>query len=151
VRQFWAWKHQRTLGIKDRENPTWLWILDAVGCSFVLLRRVCWPTLEECYACNESLFHLRSRKKELIFILWNVKGNSHNSWRNEVHHLFLGLIRLILCRMHATNWQWQNAIQYTQLSTKQKSFQKNENGNIKVQEAIKSSSGLLLYNTLWNP
>jgi hypothetical protein len=27
----------------------WLWILDAVGCSFALLRRVCWPTLEECY------------------------------------------------------------------------------------------------------
>jgi hypothetical protein len=24
--------------------------LDAVGCSFALLRRVCWPTLEECYA-----------------------------------------------------------------------------------------------------
>jgi hypothetical protein len=23
--------------------------LDAVGCSFALLRRVCWPTLEECY------------------------------------------------------------------------------------------------------
>jgi hypothetical protein len=25
------------------------WILDAVGCSFFLLRRVCWPALEECY------------------------------------------------------------------------------------------------------
>jgi hypothetical protein len=37
------------LQFKDRENPTWLWILDAVGCSFALLRRVCWPTLEECY------------------------------------------------------------------------------------------------------
>jgi hypothetical protein len=23
--------------------------LDAVGCSFALLRRVCWPALEECY------------------------------------------------------------------------------------------------------
>jgi hypothetical protein len=25
------------------------WILNAVGCSFFLLRRVCWPALEECY------------------------------------------------------------------------------------------------------
>jgi hypothetical protein len=24
--------------------------LDAVGCCFALLRRVCWPALEECYA-----------------------------------------------------------------------------------------------------
>jgi hypothetical protein len=24
-------------------------ILDAVGCCFALLRRVCWPALEECY------------------------------------------------------------------------------------------------------
>jgi hypothetical protein len=37
------------LQFKDREIPTWLWILDVVGCSFALLRRVCWPTLEECY------------------------------------------------------------------------------------------------------
>jgi hypothetical protein len=29
------------LGVKDRENPTWQQILDAVGCSFALLRRVC--------------------------------------------------------------------------------------------------------------
>jgi hypothetical protein len=27
----------------------WQWILDAVGCYFALLRRVYWPTLEECY------------------------------------------------------------------------------------------------------
>jgi hypothetical protein len=27
--------------------------LDAVGCSFALLRRACWPALEECY--EESL------------------------------------------------------------------------------------------------
>jgi hypothetical protein len=39
----------RPLGVKDRENPTWQRILDAVGCSFALLRRVCWPKLEECY------------------------------------------------------------------------------------------------------
>jgi hypothetical protein len=25
------------------------WILDAGGFSFALLRRVCWPALEECY------------------------------------------------------------------------------------------------------
>jgi hypothetical protein len=43
------------LQFKDRENPTWRWILDAVGCCFALLRRVCWvcwvcwPALEECY------------------------------------------------------------------------------------------------------
>jgi hypothetical protein len=28
----------------------WQRILDAVGCSFALLRRACWPALEECYA-----------------------------------------------------------------------------------------------------
>jgi hypothetical protein len=31
----------------------WLWILDVVGCSFALLRGVCWPMLEECYAKGE--------------------------------------------------------------------------------------------------
>jgi hypothetical protein len=45
----WEEVSSTKLQFKDRENPTWLWILDAVGCSFVLLRRVCWPTLEECY------------------------------------------------------------------------------------------------------
>jgi hypothetical protein len=30
----------RTLGVKDRENQTWQWILDAIGCCFALLRRV---------------------------------------------------------------------------------------------------------------
>jgi hypothetical protein len=37
------------LQFKDDKNPTWHRILDAVGCSFPLLRRVCWPALEECY------------------------------------------------------------------------------------------------------
>jgi hypothetical protein len=36
------------LQFKDRENLTWRWILDAVECCFALLRRVCWPALEEC-------------------------------------------------------------------------------------------------------
>jgi hypothetical protein len=35
------------------------WILDAVGCSFFLLRRVCWPALEECYAANYPITSLR--------------------------------------------------------------------------------------------
>jgi hypothetical protein len=34
----------------------WWWILDAVGCSFALLRRVCWPALEECYAASWWIF-----------------------------------------------------------------------------------------------
>jgi hypothetical protein len=42
------------LGVKDRENPTWEWILDVVGCCFALLRRVCWPVLEECYVIMEG-------------------------------------------------------------------------------------------------
>jgi hypothetical protein len=29
--------------------------LDAVGCCFALLRRVCWPALEECYAGSTDL------------------------------------------------------------------------------------------------
>jgi hypothetical protein len=40
------------LGVKDRENPTWWWILDAVGCSFALMRSAYWPALEECYALS---------------------------------------------------------------------------------------------------
>jgi hypothetical protein len=43
---FWS---QGILGVKDRKNPTWRWILDAIGCSFALLRRVYWPVLEKCY------------------------------------------------------------------------------------------------------
>jgi hypothetical protein len=38
------------LQFKDDKNPTWLRILDVVGCSFPLLRRVYWPVLQECYA-----------------------------------------------------------------------------------------------------
>jgi hypothetical protein len=45
----WKEVSSTKLQFKDRENPTWRWILDAVGCCFALLRRVCWPTLEECY------------------------------------------------------------------------------------------------------
>jgi hypothetical protein len=41
---------KRFLQFKDHENLTWWQILDAVGCSFVLLRRAYWPALEECYA-----------------------------------------------------------------------------------------------------
>jgi hypothetical protein len=48
---FWS---QGILGVKDRENPTWRRILDGVGCSFALLRRVCWPALEECYVCAKD-------------------------------------------------------------------------------------------------
>jgi hypothetical protein len=40
---------QQNFNFKDDKNPMWRRILDAVGCSFPLLRRVCWPVLEECY------------------------------------------------------------------------------------------------------
>jgi hypothetical protein len=35
-------------------HPMWRRILDVVGCSFALLRRVCWPVLEECYLIVEN-------------------------------------------------------------------------------------------------
>jgi hypothetical protein len=45
------------LQFKDDKNPTWRRVLDAVGCSLPLLRRVCWPTLEECYVEKGLLAH----------------------------------------------------------------------------------------------
>jgi hypothetical protein len=48
----WKEVSSTKLQFKDRENPTWRWILDVVGCYFALLRRVCWPALEECYECR---------------------------------------------------------------------------------------------------
>jgi hypothetical protein len=37
--------------------------LDAVGCSFALLKRVCWPALEECYVptCVRPAFSIKVR------------------------------------------------------------------------------------------
>jgi hypothetical protein len=49
LRQIWTQCGLGCLGIKDDKNSTWHRILDVVGCSFSLLRRVCWPALEECY------------------------------------------------------------------------------------------------------
>jgi hypothetical protein len=43
--------------------------LDAVGCSFFLLRRVCWPALEECYG--------------LIQRYW-ANANSNTIWNNNM-------------------------------------------------------------------
>jgi hypothetical protein len=40
------------LQFKDDKNPTWHRILDAMGCSFPLLRRVYWPAFKECYGCR---------------------------------------------------------------------------------------------------
>jgi hypothetical protein len=37
--------------------------LDAVGCSFALLRRACWPALEDCYDLEEK------RLKRSVFLL----------------------------------------------------------------------------------
>jgi hypothetical protein len=37
----WKEVSSTKLQFKDRENPMWRWILDAVGCCFALLRRVC--------------------------------------------------------------------------------------------------------------
>jgi hypothetical protein len=48
------------LGVKDDKNPKWRRILDAVGCSFSLLRRVCWPAIEECYVLAFILFQFIS-------------------------------------------------------------------------------------------
>jgi hypothetical protein len=59
----WKEVSSTKLQFKDHENPTWRWILDAVGCCFALLRRVCWPVLEECYVhtqiCGNILFSFK--------------------------------------------------------------------------------------------
>jgi hypothetical protein len=55
----------------------WQRILDAFGCSFALLRRVCWPALEECYVLLLLLFlgfvHSRSRKHNTLST-WEETG-----------------------------------------------------------------------------
>ena len=61
----WKEVSSTKLQFKDRENPTWLWILDAVGCCFPLLRRVCWPALEECYAGSRPVCKLPRLKVKL--------------------------------------------------------------------------------------
>jgi hypothetical protein len=67
---FWS---QGILGVKDRENPTWRWILDAVGCCFALLKRVCWPVLEECYVWSCSkLRREEERKKSIMKYLYKL-------------------------------------------------------------------------------
>jgi hypothetical protein len=64
----------RPLGVKDGKNPTWHRILDAVGCSFPLLRRNCWPALEECYGQNEIYQVLKNVTRGCKFhIMWNFR------------------------------------------------------------------------------
>jgi hypothetical protein len=77
----WKEVSSTKLQFKDCENSTWWWILDAVGCCFALLRRVCWPALEECYAP----FTLYSRGiwkgSQSFWFLWWVFS------MNKIHRL----------------------------------------------------------------
>jgi hypothetical protein len=81
--------------------------LDAVGCCFALLRRVCWPTLEECYVIGKEQREIFKRSTHALYIVFEPLISHHLYHHVPPHGLSShpqdkDLLNLVFCRFRGT-------------------------------------------------